>query len=396
VQLSYLPLFVTVLLKGMPIAWKNRHKLVFCWVIMIQAIGPDLKTVKGLSRWSASYITEWRIRRLLKAAYWSIDILITWFAEETIKSFPPPENGVVYFVGDGSHKDKRGKKNPTVQKGKTSKTKPWYFGIRFILVVLCWDTYRIPVAFRIILPKTHPDYKTEGALFREIIEEYEPPAWAKKVIVIGDAGYSSKVNMKSITEKNKSDSKSNWYYVFALARTWKKEDGKSIKDFVLYLPRKFYKATWIPSITNTRRKCFLVYSKVVSLRDVGEVTMVLSKKGRNAGLKNTKIIVTNLPRITARQVIDIYQRRWPVEIVFKELKSGLGLGEHQVTKEEHRVKNSLGIAIIAYLFLLRACRDDIKPGQSWSIFKLQNNFRIRIFTNQVQHTTRKEMKKFIK
>jgi IS4 transposase len=121
--------------------------------------------------------------------------------------------------------------------------------------------------------------------------------------------------------------------------------------------------------------------------------MVLSKKGRNVGPKNTKTLVTNLPGVTARQVINIYQRRWPIEIVFKELKSGLGLGQNQVTKEEHRVENSLGIAIIAYLFLLRACKKEIKQGEPWSIFKLQNTFRLRLFTNQVKHTTRLEMKR---
>ncbi len=78
--------------------------------------------------------------------------------------------------------------------------------------------------------------------------------------------------------------------------------------------------------------------------------------------------LTNLPGVTARPVISIYQRRWSVEIIFKELKSGLGLGEHQITKNEKRVKNSLGIAILAYVFLLRIRRQDIKPGDSWSIF----------------------------
>ena len=114
------------------------------------------------------------------------------------------------------------------------------------------------------------------------------------------------------------------------------------------------------------------------------------------GPNNTKIIVTNLPGVTARQVIAIYQRRWPVEIIFKELKSGLGLGEHQVTKKENRVENSLGVAIIAYLFLLRVCKDNIKSGHSWSIFQLQNNFRLRVITNQIQHSMELKMKKLKK
>ncbi len=98
--------------------------------------------------------------------------------------------------------------------------------------------------------------------------------------------------------------------------------------------------------------------------------MVLRKKGRNLGPKNTKILVTNLPELTPRQVVSIYQKRWAIEIVNWKLKSGLGLGQHQVSGGEKRRTNSLGIAVLAYLFLLRACHEEVTLGQSWSIFQL--------------------------
>ena len=66
------------------------------------------------------------------------------------------------------------------------------------------------------------------------------------------------------------------------------------------------------------------------LRHIGDVTVVLSKRGRNVGPKHTKILVTNLDEWTPRQVVCAYQRRWPVEQINRELKTDLGLGEHQV------------------------------------------------------------------
>jgi len=42
--------------------------------------------------------------------------------------------------------------------------------------------------------------------------------------------------------------------------------------------------------------------------------VVLSKRGRNLGPKQTKILVTNLDEWIPRQVVGAYQRRWPVEI----------------------------------------------------------------------------------
>ena len=84
------------------------------------------------------------------------------------------------------------------------------------------------------------------------------------------------------------------------------------------------------------------------------------------------------------------------QILFKELKSGLGLGEHQVTKKLPRIEKSLGIALIAYLFLLRARKDDIKPGKPWSIFQLKTDFTMELMQNQFQHSIRLEVNKALK
>jgi hypothetical protein len=54
-----------------------------------------------------------------------------------------------------------------------------------------------------------------------------------------------------------------------------------------------------------------------------------------------------------------------------ELKSGLGLGEYQVSGGINRSEKSLGIAVLAYLFVLRGCHHVIIPGKPWSIFQLQ-------------------------
>jgi hypothetical protein len=71
-----------------------------------------------------------------------------------------------------------------------------------------------------------------------------------------------------------------------------------------------------------------VYSKRLCLRHIGDVTVVLSKTGRNISPKHTQILVTNLTQLTPRYVVFAYQRRWAVEQINRELKSDLGMGEH--------------------------------------------------------------------
>ena len=51
-----------------------------------------------------------------------------------------------------------------------------------------------------------------------------------------------------------------------------------------------------------------------------------------------------------------------------ELQAGLGLGEHQVSGDTHRSETSVGIAVLAYLFVLCVCHHEIVPGKPWSLF----------------------------
>jgi hypothetical protein len=392
VKVTYLPLFVTLLFRGMPGMWKNRHRLMLCWLVVMHALFPGRKTLAELARWTPAQVTAWRWRRLLKASYWDVHLLIEWWFQEAMETLPAPEDGILYVVGDGSDKPKRGKKNPMAQKGRKSQHKPWFFGIRFALLIVNWGTYRLPAAFRLIGPKSHPEYQKENELFREMVTQFNPPSWAKVVVVEGDAAYGSQENMKMVRQRDDDDPQRQWGYVFAMARTWKTVEDKAIKDLVTHLPRKYYKRTWVPRLPGSPgRKTFWIYSKRLCLRHIGDVTVVLSKKGRNVGPKNTKILVTNLAELMPRDVVFAYQRRWPIEQINRELKSDLGMGEHQVSGEEDRIENSFGIAVMAYLFLIRACHEEMIPGRSWSIPQLQHAFRLRVITNQVAHNVKTEL-----
>ena len=392
IKITYLPLFVTLLFRGMPGMWKDRHRLILCWLVVMQALFPGRKTLAELARWTPAQVTAWRFRRLLNAAYWDVHVVVEWGAQEALHTLPPPQDGILYVVGDGSEKPKRGKKNPLTQKGRKGTNKPWFFAVRFALLIVNWDTYRLPVAFRPIRPKTHPQYRKENDLFRDMVKGFVPPRWAHTIVVEGDAGYGSQDNMNMVIERDQTDTERRWGFVFAIARTWKTAEAKAIKDLVTHLPKTYYKRTWVPGLPGSkRRKTYWLYSKRLCLCHVGDVTVVLSKKGRNVGPKHTKILVTNLAEWTPRQVVSCYQRRWPVEQINRELKSDLGMGEHQVSGHEERIEKSFGIAVMAYLFLIRACHEEIVPGQSWRIPQLQYAFRLRVITNQVEHNVKTEL-----
>jgi hypothetical protein len=106
-----------------------------------------------------------------------------------------------------------------------------------------------------------------------------------------------------------------WGFVFAMARPWKTVADKASKDLVTHVPRTYSQRIRGPRLPGTTGcKTFWVSSTRLCLRYIGDVTVVLSKRGRNVGPKHTQILVTNLDEWLPRQVVRAYQRRWPVEI----------------------------------------------------------------------------------
>ncbi len=124
--------------------------------------------------------------------------------------------------------------------------------------------------------------------------------------------------------------------------------------------------------------------------------MVLSKRRRNDGPKQTKILVTNLPEsVTARELVYAYLRRWWVELLFRELKGVVGLGQHQVTKQVDRVERSVAVEIMAYLLLLKLRAKDIPADRPWSAVHLQRAFVWEVVQAQCERSARQLARKWL-
>lgn len=392
--LTSLPLFVTLVLRGMPGLWPSRHRFLLCWLVFMQALYPGRKTLEELARWSPAQVTVWRLRRVLTASSWHVHLLMAWWGQATCTTLPPPSNGILYLVGDGSHADKRGPKNPLAPQGRHSEHHPGFVGMRLALLSAHWAGDRLPVALRLIRPKSHPTYQPANALLREMVRGFVPPPWAKRSIVAGDAAYGAQATRKMVRKRDADDPPRRWGVGCAMARTWQTIAGQALKDLVTPVPRLYDQRTRVPRPPGSKgcNTCW-TYSKRLWLRHVGAVTVVLSTKGRNVGPQQTQILGTNLAEWTPRPVVSASQRRWPVEQSKRALKTDLGLGAHQVSTEEGRIEQSLGITILAYVWLIRACHQEMLPGKAWSVSQLQHAFRLRVITNQVEHNGKTRLTK---
>jgi hypothetical protein len=106
--------------------------------------------------------------------------------------------------------------------------------------------------------------------------------------------------------------------------------------------------------------------------------------------------VSNLPETgPARQIVAIYLRRWWVELLVKELKGVMGLGQHQVTKQVERVERSVAIAIMAYLLLLRLQAKYIPADLPWSAFQLPRQFIWEVIHAQCERAAHQRLRKWL-
>jgi hypothetical protein len=102
------------------------------------------------------HMAAWQLRRLRPAAYGNGRVLLWWFADHVIITWPPPKDEVCYLVVDSTLTDNTGQKHPWAPTGRLHEYAPSIFGRHMVGVMLHWGHYRIPVDFEIVRRQAHP------------------------------------------------------------------------------------------------------------------------------------------------------------------------------------------------------------------------------------------------
>jgi Transposase DDE domain len=358
------------------------HFVIFCGLLVAIIRDPGAGTLKGLCPYLPPHLSYWALIRMLGSGKWDAQAVMNGMADKVLRSLPPAVDGTLYLSGDTTHKPKRGKKHPLGQVTRQSQSSPHVFGFGMVVLVASWNGFRIPIQMATIAPERKGH---QNILFRQMLRDFEAPSWVRDMVVLGDAGYPANDTLKLIEELG-------WTYVFAMPRSRKFTNGTYVRDMVQHLPKSRYRrrATYKP---DGRRQDYWVYLRHAELHQLGEVTMVLSKKRRNLGPNRVKIIVTNLLDVSASAVISQYAIRWSVELVIKELKSGVHLGRMQVSQDAERVERSVVLPVCAYLLVIHLHGRDQALSQGWSLFQLKQRFTEAIMQDQVNRVEQKWQRK---
>jgi hypothetical protein len=306
------------------VAWsfscpQGQHFRVFCWLLVTLIVIEGGATLKALSRLMPRSLAYWTVLRMMRCGYWDAAALVEELSVAVLSTLPPPADGVLHLSGDSTVNERTGEKQPLARKTRTNEFAPYVFGQALVLVIAHWGRCRVPGKAAVVDPKLTGH---QNLLFRQMVKAFVPPAWVKDVIVEADAAFAAKATLQSIADRG-------WAYVFGLARTWKLAEGTHLRDLARHTTHGCYHR-YVAHKPDSRRKCYWVYRRTACVRHLGHVTILLSKRRQNDGPKRIKLIVTNLAEeTTTGTILSHYQRRWGVEVAFKELKSGLHLGQMQ-------------------------------------------------------------------
>ena len=362
---------------------QGPHFRVFCWLLVTRIVIEGGATLKALTRLMPRALADWTVLRMLRSGYWDATSVIEELRVAVLATLPPPAEGVLHLTGDSTVTERTGEQQPLARKTRTNEVAPYVFGQALVLVIAQWGHVRGPVRAAVVDPKIKGQ---QNLLFRQRLQDFVPPAWVKAVRVEADAAFAAKAPLKSIADRG-------WGYVFGLARTWKLADGTHLRDLARYTTHTGSQRD-VAHKPDGRRKGYWVFRRTAWVRQLGQVTILLSNRRHNDGPTRIKLLVTNLPEATTTgTILSHYPRRWGVEVTFKELKSGLHLGQRQVTKEPERVARGLLLPVLAYLLLLRLYGREFTAEHGASIGQLKRRFTEAVYPEHYDRSARRGRKK---
>jgi hypothetical protein len=215
-------------------------------------------------------------------------------------------------------------------------------------------------------------HRTTAESAADLIRELPLPDGAK-VIVLGDTAYDADVVRQACRERGYE-----WIFPVNPERVYEGPKGhrpkvrSRLKDWsrlslsTIRLQASQGKYAGYRRLSASRvgpkekPRVYHAYQEKRDVRSVGRVRLVFSTKKRNlkkATPDDVKILMTNALGRSLREIVELYELRWQIELFFKELKSQLGFDQYRFRRFE-AVESWVQIAITTVLFLehLRAKR----------------------------------------
>jgi SRSO17 transposase len=288
----------------------------------------------------------------LSRSDWDAPALVDEAAMSLLAAMKPRAGEVVHLILDDTRIAKRARKMGYVSKIWDHKQQKFVRGhialfaaVAFRGVVLPWKVELWKPRACPCKPKGHPGprYRKLTDRAAAMVKAFAAPAGVK-VRVLFDAFYLCPQVARACQAKGFT-----FFSVAARNRNFTTANGKRRKIAALMPGLIRHKGKNVRMRRSRKSARLRIACADGHLSRIGRVRMVVSKRPRGPW-KKCIAVVTNETGLRPRQVVAIYESRWLVEVLFKELVQDLGLGDYQMIAEEGILKH-LHVCCLAHLLL---------------------------------------------
>lgn len=282
-------------------------------------------------------------------------ILLQDAAVRLLKRFEPRPGETIDLILDDHRIAKRGRKMDRLSKIWDHKQQKFVHGHIVLFAAICFRGVMMPIRLHLQKPKGQPGprYRKITDLAAEMIRQFDAPAGVK-VRVLFDAFYLCPQVVKACQDRGFT-----FFSVAAKNRNFRRDGekgkGRKIADLAPGLIKHHGRFVRMKRSRGTARLKIAQIDGYLSR--IGRVRMVVSKRPHETW-KTTVAIVTNATGTDARSIVAIYERRWNIEVLFKDLEQSLGLGDYQML-HERAIVNHLHLVCLAHLLLTHHSMDGV-------------------------------------
>lgn len=328
-----------------------------------------------------------RFNNFLNVSRWSPQVTLQLKAHELLALLNPQKGDIIELILDDSKKQKRGKKMEAVSwihdpvSGRSIK------GHQYVTAVLRFHGHVIPWGVRLYLKKEDAallgqTFKKTTQLAADLIDEFTPPEGVQ-VRVLFDSYYLCPTVVKVCRKKG-------YRFVSTLKSNRNLyKNGRKLK--VGAYGHSLFGRGGKKSCRVQKAGGWADYTYVdagwIKVSDLGQLHVIFSRKNRD---KKVLGIVTDDPKMSAGQMIRMYDERWSIEVFFKDGKQLLGLGQYQNVSMEAAVTH-LHLVCFAYALLTHiaiageGAKAKRKSAVKLSTADLQNEARRIVWENLAEH-----------
>jgi SRSO17 transposase len=287
------------------------------------------------------------LARFLNKSQWDAPTLLTTLAIRLLQWLRPRPGEFLDFIIDDTRFAKRARKMPGVQKIWIHAEQRFARGHLVVAAAVRFRGLVLPWRFVLWLPTEYCQsqnvpYRKTTAIAVDLIDQFEPPA-GLKVRVLFDAFYLCPAVTNACERRGFT-----WFSVAAKNRNLR--TGERTRAIGEIGPGVLRHRGQQVRLRRTRGWRWMRIAAVDgTLPRIGNVRVVYSKRPEDAW-KNLLAIVTNATALAPREIVASYERRWAIEVLFKELKGTLGLGEYQVQTRQG-IERHLHLCALAHLTL---------------------------------------------